>query len=284
MGYIFLGHGDLDLDPSVTRPDMEYVAIPRGTTIQFYTDAGQGLVYGRHDLNVWEQLQAPWPALDSSRVTYNLTLYNARELWDEELKDNPQFGGHTLIRAGVGGVPDPLRMCTGTPTTCPTDPRQVTAGRKHTCDGILAQYVGDLYWLACTSFAAAKGTDTSTLNAAIGGRSTDVEMGADPEWIPGDADFRAIAEVNGRNVKAADDGDMIEYLVGGFLCLIGDGHDDAYAVHAEFQEDVAAGKLTVHKGGVFGAGSLDFENVPLTKQGVVQAAVELFSDKEVRFV
>jgi hypothetical protein len=284
MGYILLGHGDLNLDPRVTPKEMEYVAIPAGTTIQFYSDAGQGLVYGGHDLDVWEQLEAPWPALDSTRVTYNLTLYSATELWEDELKNNPQFGGHTLIRAGVGGVPDPIRLCSGTPATCPTDPRQIAAGRTHTCDGILGSYTGDLYWLACTSFRRVGADARETVAAAMGGRSTDVELGVDPEWMPEESDFEAAAEVNRVNVKAADDGDMLEYLIGAHLCLIGDGHDSRSVTHAEFQEDTVAGKLTVHKGGFTSAGHLDFENVPLTKQGVVEGAVGRFSDKEVKFV
>jgi hypothetical protein len=281
MGYILLGHGGLDVDPKVTPKAMEFVAIPQGTTIQFYADAGQGLVYGSRQLDIWEQLQAPWPALDSSRVTYNLCLYSAQELWDDELKNNPQFGGHTLVRAGIGGVPDPVRMCTGTPATCPTDPRAVARGSTHGCDGILGTYAGDLYWLACTSFENASREVT---DAALGGSSTDVVMGADPDWLPDEATFTAVAEVNGANIKAASDDEQLDYVVGGFLFLVGDGHERQYATYAEFQEDVVTGKLTVHKGGVFSAGSLEVEGVPPSKQGVVESAVTRFSDKEVSFV
>ncbi len=284
MGYILLGHGALNLDPRVTPKEMEYVAIPQGTTIQFYADAGQGLVYGSSHLDIWEQLQAPWPALDSTRVTYNLALYNAAELWENELKNNPQFGGHTLIRAGVGGVPDPIRMCTGTPTTCPTDPRQVAAGRTHTCSGILGQYKGDLYWLACSSFIRQQRGNYEGATTAMQGVTDNVVMGGNPDWLPDDSDFAAIAEVNRTNVKAAGDGDLLEYLLGGFVCLIGDGHDLAHTRYAKFEDDKVAGKLTVNKGGLTGAGSLDFEGVPVSKQGVVESAVERFSDKKVNFV
>lgn len=281
MGFILLGHGGLDVDPRVTPKEMEYVAIPQGTTIQFYADSGQGLVYGSYRLDIWEQLQAPWPALDSSRVTYNLSLYNARELWDEELQNDPQFGGHTLVRAGVDGVPDPLRMCTGTPSTCPTDPRAVAKGAKHTCDGILGTYAGDLYWLACTSFMRA---DASVTNAAMSGLQDNVRMGEDPDWVPSDADLEQVATVNGRNVKDAGDGAILDYQLGGFLFLIGDGHDGQHSAYARFQGDATAGKLTVHKGGILsGAGSLDVEDVAPAKQGVVEAAVAAFSEKEVIF-
>ena len=281
MGYIFLGHGDLDASSSGVDPSMEIVAIPQRTTIQFYADAGQGLVYGSHDLDIWEQLQAPWPALDSTRVTYNLALYNAAELWAEELKNNPSFGGHTLIRAGVDGVPDPILMCSGTPDTCPTDPRAVAAGATHTCDGILGTYSGDLYWLACTSFA---GVSKELETVALGGRSSDVDMGFDPEWVPDESDFDAIADVNRDNVKATGDGDSIDVVVGGWVALIGDGHDQAYRNYAEFQTDVANGTITVNKGGVFSAGSLEVTGVPPVKQGVVESAIARFSDKNVDFV
>ncbi len=281
MGYILLGHGGLNVDPSVTPKDMEFVAIPSGTTIQFYADAGQGLAYNSTQLDIFAQLQAPWPALDSTRVTYNLALHNAQELWGEELKNSPDFAGHTLIRAGVDGVPDPIRMCTGTRATCPTDPRRIAAGDTHKCDGILARYTGDLYWLACSSIIRA---DRSVVSAAKGGTSDSVVLGADPDWIPGDSDFDAVAEVNKANVKATDDGDQIAVTVGGFIALIGTGHDQTYLNYAYLQADKAQGTITVNKGGMLsGAGSLDVSGIPPVKQGVVQAAIERFSDKTVNF-
>ncbi len=280
MGYIFLGHGALDVQSGTIPEGMEILAIPQGTTIQFYADSGQGLVYGSGDLDVWEQLQAPWPALDSSNVTYNLSLFSATELWANELKNNPSFGGHTLIRAGVDGVPDPILMCTGSVDTCPTDPRAVATGATHTCDGILGTYSGDLYWLACTSFS---GVSKDLETAALGGRSTDVAMGANPDWVPDDSDFDTIAAINRDNVKATADEDSIDFVVGGWVMLIGDGHAEGYVDYAYFQSDAARGQLTVNKGGAFSAGSLDVTGVPPAKQGVVESAVARFSDKTVNF-
>jgi hypothetical protein len=178
MAYIFLGHGALDVDPGVIPQDMEWVAIPPGTTIQFYADTGQGLMYGSADLDVWSQLNTPVAPVDSSNVTYNLALYSAQELWDEELQNDPDFAGNTLIRAGVDGVADPLLMCTGTRDTCPTDPRQVAEGAVHQCDGILATYTGDLYWLACTKVIHA---DKSVVDAARGDAPEEVVIGQDPD-------------------------------------------------------------------------------------------------------
>jgi hypothetical protein len=158
MGYILLGHGGLDVDPRVTPADMEFVAIPEGTTIWFYADAGQGLLYGSRHLDIWDQLQAPWPTLDHTRVTYNLVLHHATELLPYNLQGDPQFHGHTVVRPGVDGAPDPLRMCTGDRDSCPTDPRAVAAGDTHTCGGVLGTYTGDLHWVACTFFARADGS------------------------------------------------------------------------------------------------------------------------------
>jgi hypothetical protein len=281
MGYIFLGHGGLDVQSGTIPEGMEILAIPQGTTIQFYADSGQGLAYSSAHLDIWEQLQAPWPALDSTNVTYNLTLYSATELWDEELKNNPSFGGHTLIRAGVDGVPDPILMCTGSVDTCPTDPRAVAGGATHTCDGILGTYSGDLYWLACSSFSGVSG---DIVGAAMGGQGSNVVMGEDPDWQPEDADLDAIAQVNRENVKATGDEESIDFVVGGWVMLIGGGHPQNYVNYAGLQSDTVRGQLTVSKGGVFSSGSLEVSGVPAAKQGVVEAAVGRFSDKTVNFV
>jgi hypothetical protein len=275
MGYILLGHGDLNVDPKVTDPDMEFVAIPKGTTIQFYADAGQGLAYGSRALDLWEQLAAPWPALDSSRVTYNLSLYNARALWDAELQNNPQFGGHVLVRAGVDGYADPLRMCTGTRKTCPTDPRDVAAGAVHTCDGILGTLKGDLYWLACTSF---RNLDADLEAAALGDMPTSEYLNLDPSWVPDEDSAEVIADVNRENLEDLDEGDSVSFAVGGFVLLIGDGHEGPFQRYVYGQSDLVEGKVTLE-----GEDWLEFEDVPPAKQGVVESAVARCSTREATF-
>jgi hypothetical protein len=191
MGYVFLGHGALNIDPSVTPQDMEWVAVPQGTTIQFYADTGQTLCYNHKELDAFSQLTRHLDPVDSTHVTYNLLLYSAKELWDEELKNSPNFGGHTLIRAGIDGVPDPTRMCTGTRDTCPTDPRQIASGATHNCDGILAKFKGEMHWLACTSITKAKDGKAEALpedvNQAVAGARGDAPknaiLGQDPDTI-----------------------------------------------------------------------------------------------------
>jgi hypothetical protein len=280
MGYILLGHGGLDVDPSVTAADMEFVAIPSGTTIQFYADAGQGLRYGSRALDLWEQLSAPWPALDSSRVTYNLCLYSAKELWDDELQNNPQFGGHTLVRAGVDGYADPLRMCTGTKATCPTDPRDIAGGATHHCDGILGTLAGDLYWVACTSF---ENVNADLEAAALGDEPDSRYLNLDTAWVPDDASLAAIAEVNRENIKALGDDGTVGYAVGGYVLLIGDGHEGPFSRYVHAQDDLVEGQVSVRRSR-FGADQLEFQGAPPHKHAMLESAVAAFSDNDVTFV
>jgi hypothetical protein len=286
MGYILLGHGGLDLDAGAIPEGMGTVAIPAGTTLQFYSETGQALVYGNKELDLWAQLQTPWPALDSTRVTYNLTLSSAKELWDDELKNHPSFAGNTLIRAGVDGVPDPIKLCNGTVDTCPTDPRQVLAGKTHTCDDVLGTYKGDLYWLACTSIEnSAEGEQLAT--TARGGTQGDVNLGANPDEAH-DTSVAVVLPFDGaaadsRNqavLKALDDGDETYFLQGGPIVLIGDGHAVA-AIQALYLQEYAQGTVRIKKGGMMSSGKLKVSGCP--DEAVFEAAVGRISDKSVEF-
>lgn len=118
-GFVQLGHGELDARPS---PYHEIVAIPEGTTLQFYADTGQTLGSSSDELDAWEQIRPPWPALDSTKVTYNLTFSGAVEHWPAFLRNNPRLGGHRLVRASVEGIPDEIRLCHDTRNECPITP------------------------------------------------------------------------------------------------------------------------------------------------------------------
>ncbi|MER6466095.1 hypothetical protein ABT278_37280 [Streptomyces sp. NPDC001228] len=139
----------MEADPASTPPEMRYVAIPRGTRIRFYCAVDQPPAAAAPAAGVRERIQAPWRPLDSSHVTGNLTLSHARGLGKQGLAGSPEFSGHTVIVPGCDGAPDPVRLCTGTPGTCPTDPQHVANGAVHGCDGVLATLHGDLHWLAC---------------------------------------------------------------------------------------------------------------------------------------
>ncbi|MFJ5646156.1 putative adhesin [Streptomyces sp. NPDC093223] len=284
MGYILLGHGGIHLEPGFTAPEMESVAIPQGTTLQVYSDAGQTLSYGAYDLDRWEQLQAPWGPLDSTQVTYNLVLHNSEESWERELANNPKFGGNIIVRAGRDGVPDPMSMCSGTVDTCPTRPEQVAQGMTHNCDGILGTFQGDLYWLACTSFVAPEGETLEATNAAMGGNSRSVPMGEDPDWLPAEADQHLIARNNWAAVMNAQDNQSFPVLVGGFAFVIGDRHESQHYYYAKFQNsDSFSGTLTVHTDETGKPAWFTVTGVPLYKQDIVRASISLIGAFGVTF-
>jgi hypothetical protein len=151
MAHIFVGHGGLDpADSAAYNKGMGVVAIPPGTTLQFYTDAGQTVRIG--DIaSAFAQLQAPWPPLTSENVTYNFSLTPESEDVINQWTSAIAGSGHELHAPGQGGLPDPIVLCDGTTETCPTDPRQNSA---HGCTGLLGRFTGDLHWIACTAFAA----------------------------------------------------------------------------------------------------------------------------------
>ncbi|MFF4704767.1 hypothetical protein ACWC4D_29830 [Streptomyces sp. NPDC001288] len=284
MGYVLFGHGGIHLEPGFIHPEMGTVAIPQGTTLQVYSDAGQTLVYGAGSLDIWERLQAPWGPLDSSQVTYNLVLENSEESWQEELAHHPRFGGHELIRAGRRGVPDPIRLCDGTPDTCPTRPEQVAEGATHQCDGILGNFHGDLYWLACTSFVGLRGENRASVYAALEGHTRSVPMGTDPDYVPTETDQRTIAQINGATIRNARTDDSIPFMLGGFAFLIGEDHGVQHYLYAKFQGlDSFTGTVTVHTDASGVADSLIVSGVPPYKQEIVRASVSLFGAMEVVF-
>jgi hypothetical protein len=290
VGYVLLGHGGMNVDPAYTSPDMESVAIPQGTTIQFYSDTNQALAYGPNQLDVWERFQAPWPPLDSRHVTYNLHLDNARSAWRTELAHRPRFGGNSLILPGLGGFPESIRMCTGTPDTCPTKPEQVANGMSHRCDGILATLQGDLHWLACTvvdGFPEGEPEsqpERAAANAVIAGRPRSAVLGHDPDWVPNETDQLKIAVINRDNLRYAIDGVALKYVLGGFAFLVGGGHEYRYVRYARNQyKDTFEGRMVVSVRRGFNPGRLEVFDVPPSKEGIVEAAVSLFSDAVVVF-
>ncbi|MFF3160086.1 putative adhesin [Streptomyces sp. NPDC057910] len=248
MGYVLLGHGGFEADPAATSPDMEIVAIPPGTRVFFYSDAGQALLYGTKDLDNWERIKEPWPPVDSTGVTYNLTLESALDTWDGELKNDPRFGGHELIRPGIGDLPNPVRMCTGTPASCPTSPEQIKAGMTHTCDGILGRrdFQGnDLHWLACTWIY---GGDEAVVDAAMEGVPRLVPLGADPDQFITlqESDRNAIDEVNIEYLENTPSGSTVDCRMGGDVLLIGADHEELYLDYVRVQPDYYKGFIFFH--------------------------------------
>lgn len=182
MGIVIFGHGGLD---PIAAKDMEWVAIPAGTTLQFYADAGQTLVTGPKTwANYAANLNAPWPALDSTRVTYNLAL---SALNAQEQKEIDVLGAdfpHTIIMIGRD-LPN-AQLCTGDSKTCPSDPRMVAGTvpgpREHGCDGLLATYKGEeLHWVACTAISGFAAEAQAAVDTAQGDAPSFVRHGEDPD-------------------------------------------------------------------------------------------------------
>ncbi|MEV6681958.1 hypothetical protein AB0N09_34555 [Streptomyces erythrochromogenes] len=284
MGYVLLGHGGMDVRADELPPDMGIIAIPQGTTIQFFSDAGQGLLYGSPDLDMWEQFVPHLTPLDSTCVTYNLTLGSAWDLWDRELRNDPTFGGHELIRPGIGDIPDPIRLCTGTPGTCPTRPAQVAEGFTHTCDGILGLLQGaDLFWVACTTLDHA---DETVLVAARQGTPRCVLLGADPDRTPDLAApaREAVRQINALNVERADPFEPYTYVVAGDVLFIGPGHTREGRAYIGAHDDFHA-ELCAVTGWDDGTVTIQFVGVPPEWYRLIRSAVaECAPDAEVEFL
>src|SRR6476469_1038086 len=195
MGHIILGHGSLTPEGYSFQDGMDTVAVPPGTTMQFFADAGQGLVVTKDLLINWDSLEAPWPALTSENVTYNLGIGkfgNDADGLGRWLAAAQGTQEHTIhVPVVIGDVQDDDLLCTGAAGQCPRDPRDQQA---HSCNGILARLTGDLYWIACTSLALPRPSDEeggmteeevsgmrAVVDAALGNRPHDAVLGADPD-------------------------------------------------------------------------------------------------------
>jgi len=200
MGHIFLGHGSLSPEGYSYNTGMGTIAVPPGTSLQFFCDTGQGLVVTTKLLIDWNELQRPWPALTSANVTYNLGLGPFSDLKDSANKLMAIMQGgamdHTIhIPGTTHEVSNDELLCTGTAGQCPTDPREQ---RAHSCNGILGRFSGDLYWIACTSVVLPRDeemrelfnmseADVSEIDkviaAARGDAPESAVLGADPDSV-----------------------------------------------------------------------------------------------------
>ncbi|MFF4369292.1 hypothetical protein [Streptomyces sp. NPDC001594] len=276
MGYILLGHGILSVDAALTPPDMEWVAIPHGTSIQFYADSFQGLCYRSRHLEAWEEIQPHLLPLTPNRVTYNLSL-RSDPSWERDLANNPRFGGHQLIRPGIGDIPDPVRLCTGTRATCPTSPDQTSSGRTHTCDGILGRpdFQGqELFWLACTEV---EGADETVVAAALAGRPTAVILGDDPDLFRtlDETGLRAVDEHNEAELRYSPHGAEQPYALAGPVFLMGYHHAPEHVDYVCAHDGMLAGSLLVLNSG--DTRVVVFEELPEDAYDVVDTAVQRFA-------
>ncbi|WP_125643494.1 hypothetical protein [Streptomyces sp. WAC06614] len=95
------------------------------------------LTYGSDEWIWWDQLGDCRTELNSDHLARN-----DLEVWSDPALADPGFPAlfscQTVMGPGMrADVPDPLRLCSGTPQTCPTTQEQIQAGGAHTCDGVL---------------------------------------------------------------------------------------------------------------------------------------------------
>jgi hypothetical protein len=295
--YVFLGHGGFNPENASYPAE---ILIPPGTTLRFFSDAGQALVLPATDGNtdylkvvkVWEHFHEEDSPIPARWVTYNFRL--KPDDTDEERQVAMSLDwGADVVTLPAGSAP--LYLCQGTEDTCPTpalnvqqakyddsgDGDPVPDGRwAHGCDGILGQYAGhDLIWVACTSFTFRTPELSPLLTTDYSGPgASDVS-----DWVPDDAAWDEINRLNQRNVKATDDGGNVAIAAGGYLVLIGEGHSRRAGDYVARQGDVEEGMLTVEKGGAFSRGEIEVSGIS-RKQEEVRTTIAQFSEKKVTFV
>lgn len=293
--FVFLGHGGFDPE-SGSYPGE--ILVPTGTTLRFFSDAGQALVLPASDgasdynkvVNVWEHFHEEESPIPERWVTYNYGLYPEDTEEERTLAMSLDWGA-TVVTLPAGSSPQYL--CMGTADTCPTpalnvqqrafesgEGEEVPAERwNHNCAGILGQYAGnDLVWIACTSFMVSTPELPPTMTADYSGPgAADVS-----DWVPDDAAWDEINQLNQRNVKTTDDGDQVAIVAGGLLVLIGDGHSRRAGDYVNRQGDKEEGILEVAKGGTFSRGSIEVSGIS-AKQDLVRTTIGEFSDKKVTF-
>ncbi|RSS79754.1 hypothetical protein [Streptomyces sp. WAC06614] len=286
MSYILLGHGDLLVHRGAPPCSGESIVVPRGTTIQLYTDGGQGLVIGPDELDVWSQVFCA-AAVDAGTGLHNLVLHGGDDLANDQLASDLERGGHTLIRPGVDGMPDPIRLCTGTPRTCPPPVDPFGEEVTHDCGGLLGLLgrlpgpQGVVHWLECASI-----TDTRRPVTTPERAEQRTHVAWDPNWVPDEAAQRAIARVNRRIVRAASDRTIVNFVIGGSAFLIGDSRlPDPFSCHhpmhayyvRELQADnLVHGKIRVRRPW-WENGWFDVAGVPQHRETLVRECIARFA-------
>jgi hypothetical protein len=113
------------------------------------------------------------------------------------------------------------------------------------------------------------------------GRQGDAAQ-ADTSWEPTEGDFANVNSTNQSYVKEGDEDTTHSWEAGGFLVLLGDGHDQSFVDWVRGRPDYANGTFEIGRS-TFGAGKITFTGAPASHQDTITWAVGQFSDKAVKF-
>jgi hypothetical protein len=131
---VFLGHGGFD---PTSGSDVAVVLVPPGTSLKFFSDAGQALSLpaksGDTDytkvVKVWDHFKEAEKPVGAKGVTYNYELSPEDSQAERDLAKSLDWG------AGVEIVTQPegkdFSLCTGSAQTCPTPKLNVAADRHN---------------------------------------------------------------------------------------------------------------------------------------------------------
>jgi hypothetical protein len=171
---VFLGHGGFD---PTTGSDVAVVLVPPGTSLKFFSDAGQTLVIpyqdGGSDYNkvvaVWDHFKEAEAPIPEKGVTYNFRLSPETSKEERDLALSLDWGAE-VVTLPQGS--DKFYLCTGSAETCPTPKLNVAADRHDELvargDAAVKAFKG---WLA----SAASG-DLPTEIADFAPRLADVQV------------------------------------------------------------------------------------------------------------
>jgi Putative adhesin Stv domain len=170
---VFLGHGGFD---PTTGSDVAVVLVPPGTSLKFFSDAGQALLLptaakGGSDYNkvvkVWDHFKEAENPVGPKGVTYNFSLAPETLQTERDLAMSLDWGAEVVTLPGDSKDFD---LCTGTAQTCPTPKLNVAADRH---DELVA--MGDAAVQAFKDMLAAGSSELPPEIAGFKARLADVE-------------------------------------------------------------------------------------------------------------
>jgi hypothetical protein len=129
---VFLGHGGFD---PTTGSDVAVVLVPPGTSLKFFSDAGQALLLPTADkggsdykkvVKVWDHFKEAEKPVGAKGVTYNFSLSPETLQKERDLAMSLDWGAEVVT---LPGDSKDFYLCTGTAQSCPTPKLNVAEDR-----------------------------------------------------------------------------------------------------------------------------------------------------------